>query len=722
MGKRVTRRISALIIFGIVQESELLLIPANTSARIGRRYPIQPPTLKDRYESYPSILCRRKDSSTSHRRTTIRSLFVVSNYLDDLTNAQVRQRSGEVKGYKSGNNQDSEITVPMVGRKYMTDIMSNKKRRASPAIDSDLLRFLSSTKSVTQLSDASEVSVNESEMDGIISKELDNSSENVQPSWMDQFHAENVARVLVNYDAGVDDALAAGFAVQNHAFERMRRRTINRFLQDRDELWATYQQLNGAGIEYLEEPSKIMNCRREGNINDGLPSMANLEKVVALLTESGCNGSDVAAIITHTPSIIMMRTNADNVISSGTNELETVGESLEQTINRVVKDLLFTTLNMRKNEVRKVLRLCPRLLTVKGSHEAVQVITLLSSLGSSTKSIVRDKRFLINMLSRTPTSLFRLVAFLTSSSICMRVKDIGPFLRKPGCIELLDSLCPSKDYVRLRLGSDPELSLLSRSAVDAKLRNEVDNVYKNATATSNILRNELGIDYVSKLLPAYPGILLLDPETDIFPVTDFLHCDLGMSELDIPKVLQTFPTLLRTNIDQMEETVDYLIELEVKPSSLAKIFRAFPAILSFDTKTQMEPVVMFLRYIGVVNVGRFITLLPSILGYSVEEDLHPKWDYINKVCGFDYFDLVRFPAFFSYPLSRIQSRYEYLRWRGIQYRLTKLETVLCFGDNDFATDVVGDKDGGKLFREFVKKRTQKRNKKKLKERGKESGK
>merc|ERR1712238_134100 len=164
----------------------------------------------------------------------------------------------------------------------------------------------------------------------------------------------------------------------------------------------------------------------------------------------------------------------------------------------------------------------------------------------------------------------------------------------------------------------------------------------------------------------------------------------------------------------MEETVRYLLELEVKPSSLAKVFRAFPAILSFDKKTKMEPMVLFLRFIGIVNVGRFITRFPAVLGYSVEDDLLPKWQYITQVCGFDYFDVVMFPAFFSYPLERIQSRYEYLRSHGVSYRYAKLDVVLSLGDNDFATNVTGEKDGGKSYREFIKNRTTTKTKQKSK--------
>ena len=57
----------------------------------------------------------------------------------------------------------------------------------------------------------------------------------------------------------------------------------------------------------------------------------------------------------------------------------------------------------------------------------------------------------------------------------------------------------------------------------------------------------------------------------------------------------------------MRETAAYLTELEVAPDAQAKLFRAFPEILSINKESEMEPVVEFLQEIGVFNIGRFVT-------------------------------------------------------------------------------------------------------------------
>ena len=108
--------------------------------------------------------------------------------------------------------------------------------------------------------------------------------------------------------------------------------------------------------------------------------------------------------------------------------------------------------------------------------------------------------------------------------------------------------------------------------------------------------------------------------------------------------------MLEHDADRMREVVDYLLSIEVDADDdLPSILRSFPSTLLLDVERDMMPVVSFLRGMGVRNVGRFVTRIPPVLGYSVEDDLRPKWDFLREVCQFDYFEVVRFPAYFSYP-------------------------------------------------------------------------
>ena len=91
------------------------------------------------------------------------------------------------------------------------------------------------------------------------------------------------------------------------------------------------------------------------------------------------------------------------------------------------------------------------------------------------------------------------------------------------------------------------------------------------------------------------------------------------------------------------------------------------------------------------------------MGYNVNTDLKPKWDFLKEVCQFDYFEVVRFPAYFSYPLERvIKMRYNYLRdCKDIPIQLVRVDDVLRFGDRDFATEIALDEDNGAAFAKYV---------------------
>lgn len=98
--------------------------------------------------------------------------------------------------------------------------------------------------------------------------------------------------------------------------------------------------------------------------------------------------------------------------------------------------------------------------------------------------------------------------------------------------------------------------------------------------------------------------------------------------------------------------------------------------------------------------------LPPVLGYSVEGELRPKWEYLSRVCLYPSFELTAFPAYFSYPLDRvIKTRYEYLQFvKKAPTQLLALDLIVRYGDKDFAERVAKDTDEGVAFSKFSKLR------------------
>jgi len=536
-------------------------------------------------------------------------------------------------------------------------------------------------------------------------------------SWLGQFNCHRVASVLVSKDPKLDDRLAAmaGERVQSQVLSRIARRRVRTFLKERDRKWGLASIEQTAAIQQEEQRFVSLSTTKESN--SLFP--CGIGNVVDLLSSYGLTVKDAAEILIHTPGVALMRPRSPAESGDG-KDYDSKGESLEDTMDRAFVRVLCGTLRLRKYDARKVLRNCPGLLTMRGSRSAEQVVNIMSSLGISTNSIARDKNVLPTLLSRSPAGIFRLVAFLSSDAVRMPVSKIGPLLRRPVCHELLDAVVPvpcfemnDDDEADAGAGglfldemSDPGVLTALWGRNSRLRRDRINELYQKMSTTAWTLRHEIGTADLSRVIAAYPSVLLLDAERQILPAASYLMNDLGIWEDDLPRVLQLFPTLLGMETAQMECVASYLISLDVAPENLASIFRSFPALLTLDVEKDMAPVVEFLRSIGIANVGRFISRLPPVLGYSVERELKPKWEFVKSIFVDARFEITRFPAYFSYPLERvIKTRFEYLKEvKRVPIPLVALDQVLRYGDADFAKRVANDDDGGHSFREFAEQR------------------
>jgi hypothetical protein len=516
--------------------------------------------------------------------------------------------------------------------------------------------------------------------------------------WLGQYDRHRVAQRLL--EKGVSDEVSAydaGEAVQGYAVARTARRCVRSFLRQRDFDWES----------------------RDLAASENLPSSAaaeyGFEDILDVFLEFGLTANDVTAILTHTPSVAFMMPRRPNDSSP----VELSGETLEETLSRAFSNLLCGTFKLRKYDARKVLRSSPGLLTMRGSRNAENVVSMLSKMGVSASSIGRDKNSLPVFLSRSPAALFRLISFLSSDAVRMPLDRIGPLLRRRECTDLLDAVAPVPPAMhatrnsptvqmdRINGDHDVLLSAASWGSNSEERRKRINAIYRRMSTTAWTLRYEIGSADLGKIVAAYPSVLLLDAKDQILPVATYLMDELGIFRDDLARILQLYPALLGLDINEMRSIVAYLHSLGVAEENLASIFRSFPALLTLSLSKDMVPVVEFLRRIGLTNVGRFITRLPPVLGYGIESELLPKWDFLSSIYAFPSFELSKFPAYFSYPLERvIKARFEYLRKvKRIPIQLTTLDVVLRFGDRDFAVKVAGDKDGGGAFADFVQKRT-----------------
>lgn len=539
--------------------------------------------------------------------------------------------------------------------------------------------------------------------------------------WLGQFNRNRVAQILLTRGGdGVDENLAnqAGESVERHVLARTARRRVRDFLKARDTMWTGGVDAKETSFSEKDGPSSDRpNNEPDYGFND----------VLDVLIENGLTAKDVATILIHTPHIaVMMPQRPENAVEEG----ELGGETIEETLQRALSDILCGTLKLRRYDARKVLRNCPGLLTKRGSRSAQQVVATMVKLGVSTSSIARDKNALPTLLSRPPAALFRLIAFLSSDAIRMPLNKIGPLIRRAECSQLLDAVVPvpplhhgsehittsdlpsptstqDDDEVNSDIDQARFLPAFAGRTVEDR-RNHLDETYDRMSVTAWLLRNEIGTSDLGKVISAYPDVLLLDAAEQVLPVASYLMDELGIWEDDLAKVLQLYPTLLGIPVSKMEEVVAFLMSQGVEEDNLSSMFRSFPYLLTLSIEEDMIPVIDFLQSIGINNHGRFISRLPPILGYSVEQELRPKWEVIRNIYTYTTFELSKFPAFFSYPLERvIKGRFEYLRdVKQLPISLIAPDLVLRYGDKDFAVRVAGDTDTGFGFSEFLKERRQ----------------
>lgn len=529
----------------------------------------------------------------------------------------------------------TEISTRKSKKSLRESEISNLK--AAPLVDSTLLRFLSAQKNqLVPNQEKAELLIPTDFLDDEIQLAaiLRNSTNGVDDlvyqeeshelsvkkvtedtpadslSWFTQYNARQVAQKLLALGATKECAEKAGMIVQNYSLGRTTRQRVRKFLRDRDRNWAL-------GSTDFEPSNEISNIFADSTYQG---SYHNIDEVIALLSAASLTGRDIAAIFIHTPSVSMMRAKRDKSENRNdeVNDMQPTGVTLEETLERAYFGVLCSSIQLRKYDARKVLRTCPGLLTKRGSINSEEIISILSNLGVSPSSLCRDKGALPILLSRSPASLFRFVAFLSSDAVRMPLSQIGPFIRRSECAKLLDLVAPLP-AIRGNLFDD-ETSVLNKNNLDMlpsnrftedssdnRTENEITKIYKNMFDTALFLRREVGVENLSKVISSFPDVFLLDTHKQVKPVIDFLSEELFFDEDDIVQVLQTYPSLLGTEVNHMTKVVEYFISLDVEEQMIPSIFRAFPSLLSQGAESKMNEVIDFLKKIGVSNIGRFVT-------------------------------------------------------------------------------------------------------------------
>lgn len=200
------------------------------------------------------------------------------------------------------------------------------------------------------------------------------------------------------------------------------------------------------------------------------------------------------------------------------------------------------------------------------------------------------------------------------------------------------------------------------------------------------LSDSVPVDHYIRACP----LLLGTPRWTMRNVVTFLVLQVGLSNEAMISVVKSFPPILTCSVERdLKPVSQYLTkELNLDALRLAKAVRAFPALLTLDVESDIRVVVDFFNSQGIRNIARIVSRLPPILGYDLETNIIPKMRYIENELGLSSFDILQFPGYFSYSLTRcIEPRTKFLLALGTSVPQAGLNLILSLTDEGFCSRI-----------------------------------
>ncbi|XP_042520672.1 transcription termination factor MTEF1, chloroplastic [Macadamia integrifolia] len=174
----------------------------------------------------------------------------------------------------------------------------------------------------------------------------------------------------------------------------------------------------------------------------------------------------------------------------------------------------------------------------------------------------------------------------------------------------------------------------------------------------------------------------VDP-TDFAPVFDFLATDVAASPAESCGLILRCPGILLSHVDLcLRRTLLFLRELGLEKLNLPTSLNAHLLNTRVD---KLEAKVKFLQSLGFSHEesSRACSRLPAIFGYSIENNMRPKFKYLVIEMERDIQELKEFPQYFAFSLEkRIMPRHLHLKERNVRI---PLQRMLLWSDGKFYT-------------------------------------
>ncbi|XP_077222406.1 mitochondrial transcription termination factor family protein isoform X1 [Tasmannia lanceolata] len=200
---------------------------------------------------------------------------------------------------------------------------------------------------------------------------------------------------------------------------------------------------------------------------------------------------------------------------------------------------------------------------------------------------------------------------------------------------------------------------------------------------------ELGVKNkkLGQVIASSPQLLLRKPH-EFLEVVSFME-QLGFDEESIGRILSRCPEIFAANVENtLKKKLKFLSELGISDDNLPRVIRKYPELLVSDPNTLL-PRMRYLLKIGLSKreVASMVKKFSPLLGYSIEEVLKPKVEFLVCTMGKPVRDVVEYPRYFSYSLEKkIKPRFWVLKGRDVE---CSLKDMLGKNDEDFAADYMG---------------------------------
>ncbi|KAM7253473.1 hypothetical protein ACFE04_021627 [Oxalis oulophora] len=172
--------------------------------------------------------------------------------------------------------------------------------------------------------------------------------------------------------------------------------------------------------------------------------------------------------------------------------------------------------------------------------------------------------------------------------------------------------------------------------------------------------------------------------SEISPVFDFLTSELHASTEQSSGLIVNCPNILFSDVDYcLRPTLNYLTTLGLSLEKLSAPSKINAHLLNTRVE-KLRRHVRFLKKIGLSHEEAKVICvrLPAVFGYSIDNNLLPKFEFLVYEMERSLEELKGFPQYFGFSLrKRIAPRHFHLKERNVNK--IKLNRMLLWSDNKF---------------------------------------